>query len=148
MTVTHDVIRGEHCEMECILSGFSHLARDIESNFHRVNGSLLWLLLDREELGSTGVGDGIAVPYFYTDDLGAILRPKVIIGLLRKPIDWEAYDNKPVDTVCVLLCPSGDTHLALLGELARSLTSPRVRKLLSERASLNQVVEAVRATLP
>jgi mannitol/fructose-specific phosphotransferase system IIA component (Ntr-type)/CBS domain-containing protein len=106
--------------------------------------SLVALLLEREALGSTGVGDGFAVPHPHAEELGTIREPYVVIGLLKKPVEWDSYDGKPVDTVCVLLCESGSTHLALLGQLARCLTDPAVRKLLSARAPLKQLVAQIR----
>ena len=106
---------------------------------------LLTQLLDREGLGSTGVGDGVALPHPHADDLGSIVEPRVVIGLLKDPIDWEAYDGKPVDTICMLLCPSGELHLAYLGQLARALTDPTLRKLLRQRAPRRQILEQFRA---
>ncbi|HIA03324.1 MAG TPA: CBS domain-containing protein [Myxococcales bacterium] len=104
---------------------------------------LLSLLLEREQLGSTGVGDGIAVPHPHAEHLAGISEARVIIATLKTPIDWTAYDGKPVDTICVLLCESGSTHLSLLGELARSLTDPVIRKALSKRASLKQLLSLI-----
>jgi branched-chain amino acid transport system ATP-binding protein len=46
MTIASNIIRSEHCEIECVLKGFSRLAYNLESNFHRVDSNLLWLLLD------------------------------------------------------------------------------------------------------
>ncbi len=108
---------------------------------------LLTLLLEREALGSTGVGNGIALPHPHADELAGITAPRVIIGLLAKPVDWGAYDGRSVDTVCVLLCPSGEMHLTLLGELARALSDKRVLHLLRQRAALPAVIKGVRAAL-
>ncbi len=106
---------------------------------------LLSQLLDRESLGSTGVGDGVALPHPHADDLGSIIEPRVVIGLLKDVVDWGAYDGKPIDTVCMLLCPSGELHLALLGQLARALTDPTLRKLLRQRAPRKQILDQFRA---
>ena len=46
MTIANNIIRSEHCEMDCVLTGFSRLARDLETKLHRVDRDLLWLLLD------------------------------------------------------------------------------------------------------
>lgn len=108
-------------------------------------GELLALLRDREAVGSTGVGDGIALPHPHAQALPGLDLPRVVMGLLDAPVDWDAYDGKPVDTVCVLLCPSGDVHLRLLGQLARALQDPVLRSMLRERAEGRQIVERVRA---
>ncbi len=105
---------------------------------------LLDLLLEREALGSTGVGNGVALPHPHAQELSGIDDPVVIIGLLPKPVEWGAFDGRPVDTVCILLCESGETHLTLLGELARALSDPAVKRLLEERADLSRLLEGVR----
>lgn len=46
MTIANNIIRSEHCEMDCVLRGFTRLVRDIETNFQKIDRDLLWLLLD------------------------------------------------------------------------------------------------------
>jgi len=75
-------------------------------------------LLQRERLGSTGVGNGIAIPH------GKIAGLKRIFGLfvrLSKPIDYDAMDDQPVDIVFLLLAPegAGAEHLKALSRVAR-----------------------------
>lgn len=106
---------------------------------------LLALLRHRESLGSTGVGDGIALPHPHAQALPGIDEPRVIVGLLDAPVDWNAYDGEPVDTVCILLCPSGEVHLRLLGLLARALHDPVLRRMLAARAEHKRIIERVRA---
>lgn len=80
-------------------------------------------LLQRERLGSTGVGHGIAIPH------GKIPGLKQIIGLFAKlddPIDFDAIDDQPVDLVFVLLAPesAGADHLKALARISRLLREP------------------------
>ncbi len=80
-------------------------------------------LLQRERLGSTGVGQGIAIPH------GKISGLKQIIGLfarLEDPIDFDAIDDQPVDLVFVLLAPesAGADHLKALARISRLLREP------------------------
>jgi nitrogen PTS system EIIA component len=80
-------------------------------------------LRKREELGSTGVGGGVALPHarFHQID-----KPFGILLRLKKPIDFDAVDGKPVDTVCLLLLPetqAGD-QLGALACIARKLRDP------------------------
>lgn len=80
-------------------------------------------LLQRERLGSTGVGQGIAIPH------GKIPGLDRIIGLfarLEKPIDFEAVDAEPVDLVFLLLAPesAGADHLKALARISRFLRIP------------------------
>ncbi len=86
-------------------------------------------LLQRERLGSTGVGNGIAIPH------GKLPGLKQITGLfarLEKPIDFESLDDQPVDIVFLLLAPegAGADHLKALARIARLMREPEtVRKL-------------------
>ncbi|HOV04024.1 MAG TPA: PTS IIA-like nitrogen regulatory protein PtsN [Kaistiaceae bacterium] len=77
-------------------------------------------LLQRERLGSTGVGQGIAIPH------GKLAQLDYIVGLfarLERPIDFEALDDEPVDLVFLLLAPegAGADHLKALARIARVL---------------------------
>ena len=83
-------------------------------------------LLQRERLGSTGIGDGIAIPH------GKLPRLDRLFGLvarLEKPIDFEALDGEPVDIVFLLLAPAaaGADHLKALARVARVLRGPGIR---------------------
>ena len=80
-------------------------------------------LLQRERLGSTGVGDGIAIPH------GKLAKCKRIFGIfarLERPIDFEALDGLPVDLIFLLIAPesAGADHLKALAMIARVLRDP------------------------
>ena len=83
-------------------------------------------LLKREELGSTGVGGGVAIPH------ARFQQAKAAFGLLvrlKKSIDYDAVDGKPVDIVCLLLLPEGSGGEQQLGApacIARKLRTPAV----------------------
>lgn len=79
-------------------------------------------LLQRERLGSTGVGQGVAIPHGKLPDLDRIHG---IFALLDKPVNFEAMDDKPVDIVFLLLAPegAGADHLKALARIARVLRS-------------------------
>src|SRR5690242_2044918 len=91
------------------------------------------ILLQRERLGSTGIGHGVAIPH------GKLAKIERIFGLfarLEKPIDFEALDGEPVDLVFLLLAPegAGADHLKALARVARLLRDPEVaRKLRNSR---------------
>jgi PTS system nitrogen regulatory IIA component len=101
---------------------------------------LLQLLLEREALSSTGVGNGIALPHPNAQELAPGAAPRILVGLPRRPIEWGSFDQQPVDTICVLVCASGDVHLELLGGLARALNDPELRRLLQQRASRKRIL--------
>jgi PTS system nitrogen regulatory IIA component len=77
-------------------------------------------ILKREELGSTGVGDGVAIPHARISGLN---RPFGLLARLHKPVDFNSIDGQPVDLVFLLLLPTsapGD-HLNALAAVARRL---------------------------
>jgi PTS system nitrogen regulatory IIA component len=91
------------------------------------------VLLQREKLGSTGVGNGIAIPH------GKLAKLNKLFGLfarLERSVDFEALDGQPVDLVFLLLAPegAGADHLKALARVARMLRDPDVaRKLRDSR---------------
>ena len=89
-------------------------------------------LLERERLGSTGIGGGIAIPH---GRMGGIDKPVGLFARLGHPVDFDSIDERPVDTVFLLLAPegAGADHLKALA---------RVSRLLRDRG----LVEKLRAT--
>jgi len=77
-------------------------------------------LSERERLGSTGIGNGVAVPHGRLPGLAA---PKGFFARLEKPIDFEAVDNHPVDLIFLLVTPegAGGDHLKALALVSRLL---------------------------
>ena len=80
-------------------------------------------LLQRERLGSTGVGGGIAIPH---GKLPRVARMIGVFARLERPIDYEALDGEPVDLIFLLLAPesAGADHLKALSLVARALRDP------------------------
>ena len=89
-------------------------------------------LLERERLGSTGIGGGIAIPHGRMAPLG---KPCGVFARLANPVDFDSIDERPVDIVFLLMAPegAGADHLKALA---------RVSRLLRDRA----LVEKLRAT--
>jgi len=80
-------------------------------------------LLQRERLGSTGIGEGIAIPH---GKLAGLTRIFGLVARLDRPIDFEALDGQPVDILFLLLAPegAGADHLKALARVARVLREP------------------------
>ena len=100
-----------------VLDELSKLAeKDIKVN-SRV---LLEALTKREKLGSTAVGNGIAIPHA---NCPGIDKPKVFVALLSNSLDFNANDDQPVDIIFLLLAPenSGSEHLQALALVSRLL---------------------------
>ena len=81
---------------------------------------LLEALTKREKLGSTAVGNGIAIPHANCPDID---KPKVFVALLSNSLDFDANDDQPVDIIFLLLAPdnSGSEHLQALALVSRLL---------------------------
>lgn len=82
-------------------------------------------LLQRERLGSTGIGDGVAIPH---GKLAHLDRLFGMVARLEKPADFEALDGQGVDVVFLLLAPenAGADHLKALAQVARILREPGI----------------------
>lgn len=99
-------------------------------------------LLQRERLGSTGVGNGIAIPHGKINGLKGVTG---LFAVLDSPIDYDALDDQPVDLVFLLLAPeeSGADHLKALARIARLLREPQMVEQLrkaDERASVYSIL--------
>jgi len=89
------------------------------------------ILLQREKLGSTAVGNGVAIPHGKLSKLGRLFG---LFARLERPIDFEALDGQPVDLVFLLLAPeaAGADHLKALARVARLLRDPEIARKLRE----------------
>ncbi|MGE4372420.1 MAG: PTS IIA-like nitrogen regulatory protein PtsN [Xanthobacter sp.] len=109
------------------------LAQHAASLIDRDQREIFETLLERERLGSTGVGNGIAIPHGKLKDLDKLLG---MFARLEKPIDFDSLDGQPVDLVFLLLAPeaAGADHLKALARVARLLRdSDMVEKLRATR---------------
>lgn len=89
---------------------------------------------ERETDGTTGIGDGIAIPH---GKAKSVTRSAVVIAKLKKPVEWHALDDQPVQYVFLLAIPEGgdNEHLKLLSELASKLMDDDVHESLKQATS-------------
>jgi PTS system nitrogen regulatory IIA component len=89
------------------------------------------ILLQREKLGSTGVGNGVAIPHGKLPKLGRLFG---LFARLERGIDFEALDAQPVDLIFLLLAPeaAGADHLKALARVARLLRDAEIARRLRE----------------
>ncbi|MCJ2008473.1 PTS sugar transporter subunit IIA [Methylobacterium sp. E-041] len=82
-------------------------------------------LLQRERLGSTGIGDGVAIPHGKLPGLDRLFG---LVARLDRPVDFESLDGRPVDFAFLLLAPegAGADHLKALAQVARILREPGI----------------------
>lgn len=102
-------------------------------------------LLQRERLGSTGVGNGIAIPHGKLENLGKLFG---LFARLEKPIDFESLDGEPVDIVFLLLAPeaAGADHLKALARVARMLRDADVVEKLRATRDAGMMYSVLTAT--
>ncbi len=113
-----------------VLAELAGKAADLSGQNER---TILEILQQREKLGSTGVGNGIAIPHGKLPKLGKLFG---LFARLERPVDFEALDGQPVDLVFLLLAPegAGADHLKALARVARLLRDSDVaRKLRDSR---------------
>ncbi len=90
------------------------------------------VILEREKLGSTGIGEGIAIPHGKMKGIDRIL---CAFGRSKEGVDFDAVDNKPVHIFFLLLAPedSAGLHIQMLSRISRILRDPSFRKHLTEQ---------------
>ncbi len=95
-------------------------------------------VLQRERLGSTGVGQGIAIPHGKLDGLDRLFA---IFARLDTPIGFDAMDDQPVDLIFMLLAPesAGADHLKALARISRTLRDPSITQKLRDSASKAEI---------
>ena len=102
--------------------------------------SIFDILLERERLGTTGVGGGIAIPHGKLPDLEELFG---VFARLEKPIDFDAVDEQPVDLIFLLLAPesAGADHLKALARISRLLRNRLVCERLRAATDQNSLFE-------
>jgi len=102
-----------------------NIPEDVDRDF------LYQILLAREELGSTAVGNGIAIPHVRNPIVLQIDNPIVMLCFLEHPIDFKALDEKPVNTLFVMISKTVRGHLRLLSRIASILHDQTITTALS-----------------
>jgi PTS system nitrogen regulatory IIA component len=110
----------------------------------RDRAALLPLLVARESLGSTGLGDGIAIPHVR----GPVILPgstgTVTLCFLEKPLDFKAVDGRPVHALFLLVTSTIAAHLQLLSRLSLALLDPRFKSAVIRRDKAQEILAEAR----
>ncbi len=105
---------------------------------------LYQVLLAREALGSTGIGDGIAIPHVRNPIVLHVLRPMVTLCFLEQPVEFGALDGQAVSTLFTLISPTVRAHLHLLSRLGFALRDADFKAAVTRQASREQILEALK----
>ena len=106
---------------------------------------LLRVLMARESMASTGIGDGMAIPHVRNPIVLAVHQPTICLCFLEKPVDFGALDGQPVHTLFTLISPTVRVHLYLLSRLAHVLQQPAFRDVVRRQAPRDEILAALRA---
>jgi PTS system nitrogen regulatory IIA component len=104
--------------------------------------NILNVLLEREELGSTGIGDGIAIPHGKSPEITQIISG---FGLSKQGIEFDSLDGKPAHLFFLLVAPenSPGTHLKVLARISRMLKNVNFREKLLEANSQHEIYQII-----
>ncbi|MBW1681128.1 MAG: PTS sugar transporter subunit IIA [Deltaproteobacteria bacterium] len=106
------------------------------------SAALVRVLLERERLGSTGIGDGVAIPH---GKLGGLTQPIISFGRSTQGLDFDSMDGQPAYLFFLLVAPENSTsvHLKALAKIARILRSSAFRQKLMEARTKEELYRAI-----
>jgi PTS system nitrogen regulatory IIA component len=101
-------------------------------------------LLARESLGSTGVGDGIAIPHVRTPIVLSVSEPSITLCFLARPVDFRSIDGRPVETVFMLVSRTIPSHLYLLSRISAALHDEGFKQAVLRRSPKEEILDQAR----
>ncbi len=108
-----------------------NIASAVSDRLHCDKNAIYSGLLSREKLGSTGIGEGIAIPHCRLESAN---HAAILVMSLEEPIDFDSIDRKPIDLIFALIVPPNecDAHLSTLAQIAQLAQSPNGLNSLRE----------------
>ena len=107
--------------------------------------TLLRALHEREQLHSTGIGDGIALPHARNALVGLVDHAIIVFGRHPKGIPYGAIDKIPTQLFFLLIAPTVTMHLAILARISRALRDPKLRQALLTVDRPDKVINLIKA---
>lgn len=114
------------------------LPDEVDRNF------LLQVLMAREALESTAIGDGIAIPHVRNPIVLHVPKAIVMLSFLEKPVAFGALDGEPVHTLFSLVSPTVRSHLHLLSRIVFALRDPGFKEIILRQGNREEILEGVR----
>jgi mannitol/fructose-specific phosphotransferase system IIA component (Ntr-type) len=106
--------------------------------------TLLRALHEREQLHSTGIGDGVALPHARNALVGLVSEPVIVFGRHAQGIPYGAIDGVPANLFFLVIAPTVTQHLAALARISRLLRDPKLRKNLLAADSSKTIQSQIR----
>lgn len=127
-------------KVEAIKEIVSHLERE---KLIKSKEEALKVIMERENLGTTGIGDRVAIPHGKLEGLESIV---CALGISEDGIDFEALDGKPVNLIFLILIPKENLslHLEVLSRISRLIRNQSVVRSIIEKKDEKSVVELLR----
>jgi PTS system nitrogen regulatory IIA component len=118
------------------------LARSVAPLAKAGSDEIVRVLLEREQLGSTGIGGGIGIPHGKLSTIDSIV---VGFGLSRKGVEFDSLDNKPVHIVFLLITPEKSTgsHLRVLAQISKLLRKNQFKESLLRTKSVDEIQKII-----
>ncbi len=125
ITMEHICLDSQALSKRALITEMAHVLSSIDPD------TVMEVVMAREQLGSTGIGHGVAIPHGRMPDLAA---PMVALARHHEGVDFDSIDGKPVHIVVLLLVPDSDDrqHLELLAQLARNLQQSSFREQIMQ----------------
>ncbi len=147
MNKIRDMLQREFIIQDLKATGKKDVLEELVHVFAEQNGgmdseTMVRVLLEREKLGSTGIGDGIAIPH---GKLAGIEEILVGFGRSRAGVDFNSLDGRPVHLFFIIMAPdtSYAKYLKVLAKISRMLKDPKMRKDLLEAASVDDLYRII-----
>ena len=104
--------------------------------------TLVKVLVERERLGSTGIGDGVAIPH---GKMNGVSRPIISFGRSKQGLDFDSMDGQPTHLFFLLIAPedSSSVHLQVLAKIAKILKNRDFRKKLMEPGTKKELYQRI-----
>lgn len=137
--IYHQVEGGDKTDVLRRAVGVMPLPEEVDREF------VLQLFLARESLGSTGVGNGVALPHVRSPVVMHVARPMVTLCFLKQPVAFDALDGRPVHALFTMLSPTVRAHLQTIARLSHALRQPGFAAVISRHGSPEEVLDACEA---
>ena len=138
-----DILKKEHvikelnsCDKKNVLDELSSFLEDEGEIANKE--SLLAALIEREKLGSTGIGENVAIPHAKISEIDKIIT---VFGRSKNGVEFESLDQKPVNFIFLVLAPENSTgqHLKALARISRLFKNPSLRESVLRTNEADQI---------
>jgi PTS system nitrogen regulatory IIA component len=134
----HDVEGEDRASVLRAMVGLMPLPEEVDREF------LLQVFQSRESLGSTALGEGLAIPHPRYPVVLPVPCSTITLCFLARPVPYSARDGQPVHTLFAMVCPTARAHLHLLARLAFALRDPPFRAAVDQRATAGAILQQAR----